>query len=119
MPVQSIYSFWIPRPFMSYLLKKLDGERCFSHSMPVTPVARDCSLLWVLTSANFDKDGVQERITARNNEIFGQDKPIVECQRPARIPPEIAQELHVRADKLSVVYRRWLNELGDGAAAQS
>lgn len=110
-PVRSVYRFWIPRPLTSYLVKQLDDERCFSHFMPVTPLEHDRSLLWVLTSANFDKDGAQARITARNDEIFGQDIPIVECQRPARIPGEIAQELHVRADKLSVVYRRWLGEM--------
>lgn len=111
-PVQSVYRFWIPRPMMSYLMKQLDDSRCFSHFMPVTPVEHDHSLLWVLTSANFDRDGAQERITERNNQVFGQDVPIVESQRPARIPHEIAEELHVRADKLSVIYRRWLNEMG-------
>ena len=114
-PVQSVYTFWIPRPLMSYLMKQLDETRCFSHFMPVTPVEYDHSLLWVLTSANFGREEAQDRITVRNNEVFGQDIPIVDSQRPARIPLEIAQELHVRADKLSVIYRRWLNEMGDRA----
>lgn len=118
-PVQSVYRFWIPRPLLSYLMKQLDESRCFSHFMAVTPVETDRSLLWVLTSANFDKSNAQERIRARNDEVFGQDIPVVECQRPARIPPEIADELHVRADKLSVIYRRWLQEMGSGAAPAS
>ena len=33
-------------------------------------------------------------------------------QRPALIPEDLRRELHVRADKLSVLYRRWLREMG-------
>lgn len=112
MPVQSTYRFWIPRPFMPYLMKSLDEERCFSHFMPVTPVEDDVSLMWVLTSANFDKEDGDERISARNDDVFGEDVPIVNSQRPTMIPEALRQELHVRADKLSVVYRRWLAEFG-------
>ncbi len=111
LPVQSTYNFWIPRPFTPYLMKSLDEERCFSHFMPVTPVENDVSLMWVLTSANFDKEDGQERIAARNDDVFGEDVPIVNSQRPAMIPEALREELHVRADKLSVVYRRWLAEM--------
>ena len=111
-PVQSTYTFWCPRPLMPYLKKDLGERRRFSHFMPVTPVEDDRSLLWVLTSANYDKDGAEARITARNNEIFGQDQPIVNGQRPVLIPEEVRRELHVRADRLSVLYRRWLHGIG-------
>ena len=92
MPVQSTYTFWCPRPLMPYLTKDFgDGQR-FSHFMPITPVEDDRSFLWVLTSANYDKDGAEARITARNNEIFGQDQPIVNSQRPALIPEDVRRE---------------------------
>lgn len=110
-PVRSTYRFWVPRPLMPYLMKSFDAERCFSHFMPVTPVEDDVTLMWVLTSANFDKEGGEARITARNADVFGEDIPIVNSQRPAMIPEALRQELHVRADKLSVAYRRWLVDL--------
>ena len=50
--------------------------------MPVTPVENDVSLMWVLTSANFDKDDGEARISARNDDVFGEDVPIVNSQRP-------------------------------------
>lgn len=111
-PVKSQYRFWIPRPLMPYLMKQLDEERCFSHFMPVTPVREDLCLMWVLTSANFDTEDGHERIAARNDDVFSEDVPIVNSQRPALIPEELRQELHVRVDKLSVLYRRWLTDLG-------
>ena len=37
---------------------------------------------------------------------------LVESQSPAEIPLDLSQELHIRADKFSVAYRRWLADLG-------
>ena len=81
--------------------------------MPVTPVADEECILWVLTSANYEKEDARARIVARNDEIFSQDKEILENQRPAQIPLDLTRaELHVRADKLHVAYRRWLKDIG-------
>ena len=115
-PVESTYRFWVPRPYMPYLMKSFDEQRCFSQFMPVTPVEDDVTLMWVLTSANFDKEDGEARISARNDDVFGEDVPIVNSQRPAMIPEALRQEPHVRADKLSVAYRRWLNDLGVSGA---
>ena len=72
----------------------------------------------VVFGANFDKDGGEARIAARNDDVFGEEVPIVNSQRPELIPEDLRQELHIRVDKLSVVYRRWLGDLGiTGAAA--
>jgi phenylpropionate dioxygenase-like ring-hydroxylating dioxygenase large terminal subunit len=44
--------------------------------------------------------------------IFGQDKPILESQRPRRLPIGGALEAHMRCDLASVGYRRWLQARG-------
>jgi phenylpropionate dioxygenase-like ring-hydroxylating dioxygenase large terminal subunit len=44
--------------------------------------------------------------------IFSQDKPILENQRPRRLPLDPTAETSVRADRSSVAYRRWLHERG-------
>jgi phenylpropionate dioxygenase-like ring-hydroxylating dioxygenase large terminal subunit len=111
-PVHTTYTFWCPRPCIAYLIKEFGEGLCFSHYMPITPVGDGESVLWVLTLANFNKDDAQASITMRNDEIFTQDKPILENQRPSQIPLDLRQELHIRADKLHVAYRRWLNEIG-------
>ena len=38
--------------------------------------------------------------------IFGQDKRIVESQRPEQVPFDLADELHLRFDAVAVAYRR-------------
>jgi len=44
--------------------------------------------------------------------IFGQDKPILESQRPRRLPIAGTLEAHMRCDLSSVTYRRWLRARG-------
>jgi phenylpropionate dioxygenase-like ring-hydroxylating dioxygenase large terminal subunit len=44
--------------------------------------------------------------------ITGQDKPILENQRPSRLPLDPRSELPVRADAAGTAYRRWLVERG-------
>tara|TARA_B100000780_G_C21105779_1_gene446493 strand:- start:1202 stop:2053 length:852 start_codon:yes stop_codon:yes gene_type:complete len=42
--------------------------------------------------------------------IFGQDKPILENQTPKRLPLEPRAETPIRADQMSIIYRRWLQD---------
>jgi phenylpropionate dioxygenase-like ring-hydroxylating dioxygenase large terminal subunit len=44
--------------------------------------------------------------------IFGQDKPILESQRPRRLPLAGPLEAHMRCDLTSTTYRRWLRQRG-------
>lgn len=44
--------------------------------------------------------------------ILSQDKPILENQIPKRLPLSSGEETPIRADRASIVYRRWLNDLG-------
>ena len=47
-----------------------------------------------------------------NDLVIGQDRPVVESQRPEQLPFDLTAELHVRGpDKVSTEYRRWLVEL--------
>ncbi len=44
--------------------------------------------------------------------IFGQDKPILENQNPKRLPLDPRAETPIRADKVAIAFRRWLNRKG-------
>lgn len=44
--------------------------------------------------------------------IFGQDKPVLESQRPRRLPLDGRLEAHMRCDLASTTYRRWLRGRG-------
>jgi vanillate O-demethylase monooxygenase subunit len=44
--------------------------------------------------------------------IFGQDRLVVESQRPERVPFDLADELHLTFDAVAVAYRRAMRATG-------
>jgi phenylpropionate dioxygenase-like ring-hydroxylating dioxygenase large terminal subunit len=74
----------------------VDEETCIAHTLSLTLHAGDPdeSCRWF------------QRL------ILGQDKPILENQRPRRLPLDPRAELPVRADLASTAYRRWLIQRG-------
>lgn len=57
---------------------------------------------WAIALLRADKDSWR-----RTNKIFLEDQPTVEGQRPELVPFDLSAELHVKADALQLVYRRW------------
>jgi phenylpropionate dioxygenase-like ring-hydroxylating dioxygenase large terminal subunit len=49
---------------------------------------------------------------AFQDQIFAQDRPILESQRPELLPLDLQAELHLRSDRTAIAYRRWLRQLG-------
>jgi phenylpropionate dioxygenase-like ring-hydroxylating dioxygenase large terminal subunit len=107
------YSYRVVRPLTAILTKLPQAQGDFREaiSLHVQPVAEEASRAWIIMAmTNFetseaDLRGFQDR-------IFLQDKPILENQRPLRLPLAPRAETPVRADRLSVEYRRYLRELG-------
>lgn len=53
-----------------------------------------------------------EQVRLFQDEIFKQDRPIVESQRPELLPLDLQAEMHLRSDRTAIAYRNWLKELG-------
>ena len=75
---------------------------------PVTP--ESCEV-WIRMAMN-DFESPDHKLTDFQDTIFGQDKPVLESQRPRRLPLAAGAELHCAADKTAVMYRRHLAETG-------
>ena len=111
-PGMAEYRYTISRPLTAYFAKDTGDGNMFCMMLTLTPLAEDDCLVWLLVAINFGDQVTEEQIIARQDEVFAQDKWIVESQRPKRIPLDLNDELHVRVDKYSVAYRRWLKDLG-------
>jgi vanillate O-demethylase monooxygenase subunit len=61
---------------------------------------------------NYDLDPRSDHKFIDFNElVIGQDRPIVESQRPEELPVDLSDELHIRGvDRVSLEYRKWLTE---------
>lgn len=102
------------RPLTAYIALSVPGGGTERYTMyfAVTPVDEHNSVGWMWNSMNYNHDLSDEEFGAYIDEIVLQDIPIVESQRPELLPLDLQAELHVRADKTAVAYRRWLKELG-------
>jgi len=82
----------------------------FSVFLTVTPVEHVESIGWMLVAINYEGD--QEETRNFNNKIVSQDIPVVESQRPELLPLDLQSELHLKSDRMSIAYRKWLKQLG-------
>lgn len=104
------YTYRVMRPLLAYLVKK--EERAFSIFFAVTPISESETQGWMWMNMNYGHDIPEEELRAFQDVVTGQDIPIVESQRPERLPLDLQAELHLRSDRTAIAYRRWLRELG-------
>lgn len=105
------YTYKALRPLTAYLLKESTGPR-FSILLMVTPHDAVQSTAWMWMTMNYGHDVPAEELITWQDNIFAQDQPILESQRPELLPLDLQAELHLRSDRLAIAYRQWLNELG-------
>jgi phenylpropionate dioxygenase-like ring-hydroxylating dioxygenase large terminal subunit len=106
------YTYRVPRPLTAYLAKQSQGPR-FSILLTVSPrhAAVGCTA-WMWMAMNYGHDIPEHELIAWQDAIFEQDRPILESQRPERLPLDLQAELHLRSDRAAIAYRRWLRQLG-------
>jgi vanillate O-demethylase monooxygenase subunit len=61
---------------------------------------------------NFDQDQPLEPVYAFNQQIFNEDREVVEAQYPEDLPLDLRAETHIAADQTSILYRQRLAQLG-------
>ncbi len=75
-----------------------------------------CRTFWMVARSDAH-DEPDAPYLAFQDVVLAEDEPVVCNQVPAALPLEPAGELHVKADRVSVEYRRWLLELTAAVAA--
>lgn len=67
---------------------------------------------FLFVARNYDLDTGDGTISDFEDVIFGQDRRIVESQRPDRVPFDITAEIHLKFDAVAIAYRRAMSDLG-------
>lgn len=106
-----VYTYRVFRPLTVYFVKTSVGPS-FSIYFTVTPVDELSCLGWMCMAMNYAHDIPEEELRSFQDTVTGQDLPIVESQRPEKLPLDLQAELHLRSDRTAIAYRKWLNELG-------
>ena len=110
---QTEYVYRVPHPFCAILYKTspFDAVRMDIVALFVQPVGEEEIIGHTMMSIIDDKSSATD-VRHFQLTIFGQDKPILENQRPRKLPLDPRAETPIRADKSSIMYRRWLTSKG-------
>ncbi len=107
------YKYRVPHPFCAILYKTSpdDDTRLDAIAVLVQPLDETRVRAHLLLSVIDHQNELDKHIRLFQQTILGQDKPILENQMPRRLPLNPRAETPIRADKVSIMYRRWLREL--------
>ena len=101
------YRYEVLGPYAALLSKQPEsGGVADAYTAFACPMDEERTRVWFMqftTDAATPDAGLQ----SFQDTIFSQDRPILESQRPRRLPVS-GGELHSAADRLSAAYRRWL-----------
>lgn len=105
------YDYDVPAPFTAILRKAPDAQALWREAIAlfVCPVEPESSRVWFRLALPADRTDDAATL-AFQDAIFAQDRPVLESQRPRRLP--LNGEVHCAADRTSVAYRRWLKDAG-------
>lgn len=114
-PAQVEYTYEVLAPYTAVLTKVPDAASValqgFRESIGlfICPLTPESSRVWFrLAMADFDSPDA--KLQDFQHTIFMQDKPVLESQRPQRLPLDVRAEVHTAADKASSAYRRYLKQ---------
>lgn len=111
-PVDARYIYSVFSPTTAYFRKRTGETETFCTFLTATPVDVDETIIWLIVAINYGPELTEEKILYRQDMVFEQDRVIVESQRPVQLPLDPKEEMHVRSDRFSLAYRRWIKELG-------
>ncbi len=76
------------------------------------PISENQCKGYCIIGRNYDLDQPDSFLQNFEDTIFGQDKVIVESQRPEQVPFDLADELHLKFDAVAINYRRAMMQQG-------
>ena len=110
------YRYDVPHPYAAILHKDAAEGDPVSNAIAlfIKPEGDERCVAW-FAMATLGDPASDEELRSFQDTVFSQDQPIVESQRPRRLPTgrdAKVREVHGPADRMSGAYRRYLSRLG-------
>jgi phenylpropionate dioxygenase-like ring-hydroxylating dioxygenase large terminal subunit len=102
------YTYKILRPLFLYFSKESDGK-IFSMIFSIKPESKGKSTVFAWIFMNYAYEVDEEQIRRFEDTIIFQDKEVLEAQ-PYEYYLDLKKEIHVKADKASILYRHYLRK---------
>jgi vanillate O-demethylase monooxygenase subunit len=104
--------YQIHLPYTIVMRQDWGGREKMIHLFVSQPVAANKCIGYSTIGRNYYPDMDDARIHEYEDTVFGQDKPVVEEQRPEFVPFDLADELHMGFDAVAVNYRKQMRAMG-------
>jgi phenylpropionate dioxygenase-like ring-hydroxylating dioxygenase large terminal subunit len=105
------YTYRVPRPLTAVLTKQSAGGVREAISLHLQPLTETSTRVWIILALD-DFISSEAALRQFQDTIFLQDQPILESQRPQRLPLIPGAEVSVLCDRMSLAYRAYLKESG-------
>ncbi len=105
------YHYEVQGPLTAGFVKH-HGAQQFGILAQVVPVDAEHSEMRMVMAMNYGHEIPEAELIAFQDFVAGQDKAIVESQRPELLPLDLQAELHLRSDRMAIAYRKWLRQIG-------
>ena len=109
------YRYELLGPYAAALRKLPEAQAGAQDSIALfaCPVDDERTRVWFAMAVS-DQAAPEDALRSFQHTIFTQDQPVLESQRPRRLPvsEDAPREVHGAADRVSTAYRRWLREHG-------
>ena len=112
-----LFEVWLPFTAKLTIFFPGGGRLCILNA--ASPVSARRTRMFCPICRDFDRDAPLQDSLDFNHQVFAEDKAIVESQHPEDLPLDLADEVHIRADKSSITYRKLLAEMGLGRSYTS
>lgn len=99
-------------PYTIVLRLGWGGEKGMVYFFVSQPISENECRGYCIIGRNYDLDQPDTVLQGFEDTIFGQDKRIVESQRPEQVPFDLADELHLKFDAVAINYRRTMHAQG-------
>jgi phenylpropionate dioxygenase-like ring-hydroxylating dioxygenase large terminal subunit len=101
------YSYRVLRPLTAVLTKRAGPGASMTISLHAQALTEISTRVWIIMALD-DVDSCDAVLRQFQDTIFLQDQPILESQRPQRLPLLPGVEVSVPCDKMSLAYRSYL-----------
>ncbi|MGM0875703.1 MAG: Rieske 2Fe-2S domain-containing protein [Bacillota bacterium] len=111
--VKAKYTYKVFNPLCAAFTKKIDhSDEFFDLFLIVLPVNEQKSTAFMIMERNYALDVDEKVFIDFQDKLIEQDRIIVENQKPELLPLDLQAELHLKSDRVSIAYRKMLQEMG-------
>lgn len=106
------YRYEVLGPYSALLSKQPgDGVPGDAYALFALPIEETETRVWFI-QGTADITTPDQALRAFQHAVFAEDRPVLESQRPQRLPLDRSAERHCAADRLATAYRDWLRAGG-------